>query len=136
MDSANLVVGSVYSVEVYPERIYGKTLTDVTFLGRVDASIVSSMGVIPSVEHKKVYSTLPDGVPNAADQYSWLLFKSISGNTIIIGEPWIVANSITGGDEVDIWDVTGIKGNSNTPERISQVLSMIGIYEYNITKRT
>lgn len=135
MDTGQLVVNKVYSMSIHPERLYGTELTDVTFKGRVDASLVSVYGIIPSEEHRKVYSTLPDGTPNNANQYSWLVFEDLSGNRIVIGEPWIVDGSVAGGDDIDVWDITDIKGDSETPLRIQRALSSLGIYEYTLKKR-
>lgn len=135
METSSLVNGSVYTLSIIPERLYGTELVDVTFLGRVDSSLVPN-GIIPSEEHRKVYATLPDGTPNDASQYPWLIFKDLSGNIISIGEPWVVANSVQGGDPVDVWDVTDIQGDSDTPLRIKRALSSLGIYQYNIKKRT
>lgn len=136
MDTTELVTGSTYSLDLHPERLHGSSLTDVTFQGRVDASLVSVYGIVPEEEHRKVYSTLPDGVPDDAKQYSWLIFKTINGNLEIIGEPWVVANSVTGGDVEDVWDVLGVKGDSVTPQILRNALSAIGIYGYTIKKRT
>lgn len=136
MNTTDLKVNTVYSLTLHPERITGRELNDVTFLARMDSTLVSAYGIIPDEEHKKVYASLPAGVPNSGSQYSWLVFRTLSGNLTVIGEPWVVANSVLGGDDVDVWDITDIKGSSVTPEHIRIGLSSMGIYEYNITKRT
>lgn len=135
METTELVTGSTYNLDLHPERLYGSSLTDVKFMGRVEAALVSVYGIVPAEEHRKVYSTLPDGVPDDATQYSWLIFETVNGNLEIIGEPWVVANSVSGGDVEDVWDVEGIKGNTVTPQLIRQALSAIGIFGYTIKKR-
>lgn len=132
MLTTDMVVGSVYTVDLYPERLHGKVLTDVTFMGRVDATLVGAYGVIPEEEHLKVYSSLPDGVPDNAYQYSWVLFKNLNGEVIPLGEPWV--ENVTGGDTVDIWEVSNIKGDSATPNLIQSALTSVGIYEFSIRK--
>lgn len=134
METTELVVGKVYSFTLYPERIYGTNIKDATFIGRVHADMVSAFGIVASEEHKLAYSSLPNGVPNDAYQYSWLAFTTVAGNRLIIGEPWVVAGSVLGGADVDIWSISGISGDSTTPAKIKSALNAIGIYDFTVSK--
>jgi len=45
--------------------------------------------------HINVYPTLPGGVPNRPDGYYYLKLKTLSGETAVIGLPWIKEETFT-----------------------------------------
>lgn len=127
--TTNLVTNSTYGVSLHPSVIYGKEIADLTFKVRTTADMVNLYGIIPEEEHRRVYSSLPDGVIDDAHSYDWLVFKTLNDEIIVLGEPWIKA--VTGGDAM-VQYLVKVVGNQETPTHIRAALSSIGIYEYSI----
>ena len=133
MDSSELVNNGVYSMSLYAPQLYGSTLDDVTFLGRVNSTLVSAYNVIPEEEHRKAFIHLPSGTVDDSASYSWLLFRTPTGIIRVIGEPWIQEGSLVSEGAIVVYKVSGIVGDANTPAKIRNALSSVGIYEFEIT---
>lgn len=86
-------LGSTVSFEVYPSAILGTGFKRMKVMGILDAD--SARGWIdPESMHANVYSQLPDGTPDAFDEYYYLKIKGPDGQINCVGLPWIIASSI------------------------------------------
>lgn len=64
-------------------------------LAKLDAESVPAGSVDPYALHANVFGTLPEGTPSSADDYNWLKIRLANGNTTYIGEPYILASTLT-----------------------------------------
>lgn len=60
----------------------------------LDAEDVQYQRIDPYALHASVYGTLPSGVPDSADGYSWLKVVLANGTTTCIGVPYILESTI------------------------------------------
>lgn len=90
-----LEVGDKISFEVYPGHIYGNTFNNVTINAFFNYKLASALGFDVVSAHHMVYPTLPEGaVPNDPTQYNYIQIVNGSGETQILGTPWIKESSI------------------------------------------
>lgn len=83
----------VYNFNVYPSLLLGSDFSGSTVL-----SILHHSDAIRETDifaqHAQIYPFLPAGTPNDATGYDYVKLELPSGNKIILGIPWIDANSI------------------------------------------
>lgn len=94
MQITELEVGQKVSFEVYPAHIYGSNFNNVTITAFFDYSLANALGVDVIATHGIVYPSLPSGTPNDATQYSYVQVRTDSGETVILGTPWIRDSTI------------------------------------------
>lgn len=87
-------IGQRFSFEVYPSAILGNNFNDVTLDSIMSPESARSFGVDIFAMHANVYRTLPSIVPNDPLKYSWVRVKMPNGGYIVLGEPYIRAESI------------------------------------------
>lgn len=132
MKLQNLDIDAVYSMSVYPRTIIGEKLSRVKFCGRVNARGVRFYGIVAQEYHDKVYSQLPEGTPDDPNQYGWLIFETTQGDTVVVGETWIDADTIVKDSEETTFTFR-VKGDNFTPQRVRHALTAIGIYDLEVT---
>ena len=129
MDSA-FVVNGKYSFEVFPVQILGNDFKNVTVLGIVHPSIAQNFLDIEA-SHIQVYPFLPDGTPDDARGYEYVMLRTLSGETTVLGLPWIntdtIVNVESGTIVVEIVNVT-----SQDIQRVSDALIANGFNAFNI----
>lgn len=91
----SLSKGAVVSFDVYPTLFLGTHHASLTYLGSIDSSLVSGFGTDPVEAHQRAYSSLPAGTPDDPTAYEWLLFRRLSGEVVVFGEPWIDESTLT-----------------------------------------
>lgn len=89
-----LPIGAVVSFDLYPAQIIGASLKNAKVLAIVDGVTAKALGTDVAALHAAVYATLPVGVPNRFDGYSYVRLKLTSGETVIIGLPWIKESTL------------------------------------------
>lgn len=90
-----LEVGDKISFEVYPGHIYGNSFNNVTISAFFDYKLANALGFDVTSAHQMVYPTLPEGVPNDPTQYNYIQLTMASGETQILGTPWIRESTIS-----------------------------------------
>ncbi len=128
--SSTFVVNGKYNFEVFPIQILGNEFKNVTVLGVVHPSIAQNFLDLEA-SHVQIYPYLPSGTPDNARGYEYLMIRTVSGETTVLGLPWINAETITivesGTLMVEIIDVT-----SQDIQRVSDALIANGFNAFNI----
>lgn len=82
-------VGSVISFEVYPSTQYGNNFQSVTLMAIFNSNTARKLGFDYIAANQNVYQTLPAGTPIDPTQYNYFEIQYPSGETEILGVPWI-----------------------------------------------
>lgn len=90
----NLQLSAIYSFEVYPFAVYGTKFKNVKVLSVLDPNTAQALGLDIRARHAQVYPTLPASTPNDPTKYNYVRLQLPSGETEIIGLPWIIENTI------------------------------------------
>lgn len=85
----NFNIGDIVNFDVYPTAILGSGYKNVTVESIINYNTAKRLGFDADAVHANVYPTLPAGTPNKASDYLYLVIKHVSGNTEILGLPWI-----------------------------------------------
>lgn len=88
-------IGTVISFEVYPSAQYGNNFQAVTLQAVFDSNIARQLGFDFIGANQSVYQSLPSGTPNDPTQYNYFQIKYASGETQILGAPWIRAGTLS-----------------------------------------
>lgn len=88
-------IGTVISFEVYPSVQYGSNFQSVTLRAVFDSNIARMLGFDYIAANQNVYQSLPAGTPVDPTQYSYFQVEYGSGETEILGVPWIREGSLT-----------------------------------------
>lgn len=85
---------AVVNFDVYPAAILGSNFNNVRVEAILDAETARMIGYDPWSMHVNVYPTLPEGTPNDPNDYLFVRLKLESGESTIVGLPWIREESI------------------------------------------
>lgn len=88
-------IGTVISFEVYPSAQYGNNFKAVTLQAVFDANIARMLGFDVVSANQNVYQSLPPGTPVDPTQYNYFQIRFASGETQILGVPWIRAGTLS-----------------------------------------
>lgn len=88
LNTNDIVLGSVVSFEMYPSMLVAASYTRARVEGILNFQDASRY-IDATAMHINVYPTLPESTPNKADAYYYLKLKLLSGETAVIGIPWI-----------------------------------------------
>ncbi len=128
--STSLVINGKYNFEVFPSLLLGNNFKNVTILGIIHPSIAQNFLDLEAI-HAQVYAYLPEGTPDNARGYDYVMIKSLSGDTTVLGMPWInqetIVNVESGTMIVEILNVT-----SQDIQRVSDALAANGFAQYKI----
>lgn len=89
MQLQEIPIGTVISFEVYPSSQYGNNFQAVTLQAVFNANIARALGFDYIAANQRVYSSLPAGTPIDPTQYNYFQILLESGETQILGVPWI-----------------------------------------------
>lgn len=132
--SSPFIVNGKYSFEVFPVAILGNDFKNVTIMGIVNPSIAQSFLDIEA-SHVQMYPYLPSGTPDNARGYDYVMLKTLSGETTVLGLPWINQTTIVSVESgtmlVEIIEVT-----SQDIQRVSDALIANGFHKFNISMKT
>lgn len=81
-------IGALVNLRLYPENILGSGYKLVTILGILD-HVDAVRYIDAAVLHASVYPTLPEGTADDYTSYSYLKLKTQSGDTTVVGMPWV-----------------------------------------------
>lgn len=88
-------IGTVISFEVYPSAQYGNNFKAVTLQAVFDANIARMLGFDVVAANQNVYQSLPSGTPVDPTQYNYFQIRYSSGETQILGIPWIRVGTLS-----------------------------------------
>ncbi len=90
---ANFQVGLSYNFDVYPAAVLGGDFSNLTVQAVVDSSFAANyIDIVAS--HKQTYGYLPPGTPDDPTSYNYVLFKTKTNSTIVLGLPWIKDSTV------------------------------------------
>lgn len=98
----DMVIGSVYSFEVYPTAILGNNFNNLKLLSELDSDDANGH-IDPQAMHAKIYPTLPEGSLDDYRAYTYYKFRTQSGETIVIGRPWINPATVNAVNSEYMW---------------------------------
>ncbi len=133
MNIQDIAIGQVISFEMYPAHIYGNSFRNVTLTATLSPALANTLGLDITSAHKQVYPSLPSGtVPNDPLQYNYMQVTMASGESVILGIPWIRAESIVVNNgklltlvfqDIDTTRkdriIAAIRANNETPDHIT-----------------
>lgn len=90
----NFQIDGIYSFEVYPTAIIGTNFKNVKVEGVINQSMAEALGFDTKALHAAVYPSLPSSTVNDPSKYNYLKIKTPSGQTQILGLPWINMNTV------------------------------------------
>jgi len=87
-------LNGIYRFDLQAPSILGASLKNVTVVSTMTERSAIRAGLATREIHAKIYSQLPVGTPNNPDAYTYVEFRTMSGETVIMGLPWIKQESI------------------------------------------
>jgi len=133
MSGLDLVTAkAVISFEVYPSAILGTNFNDVRVEAILDAETTRLLGYDPWSMHANVYPTLPDGTPNDPNDYMFVRVRQGSGETTIVGMPWIRESTVT----LSSNSVVSLKVVDVGPEDVTKIVNALSANGYTATDVT
>lgn len=88
------MIGAYASFTIYPAAILGNAFNRVKILAIYSARIAQRFADVAAL-HANVYPTLPPGSGELYTDYSYVEVEMPSGQTAILGIPWIVTSTFT-----------------------------------------
>jgi hypothetical protein len=87
-------IRQVYDFDVYASALLGTNFNNVTILAIMDRS-TAEREIDVQAMHAQIYPLLPaNTAPNDPDGYDYVKIKTVSGETTILGLPWIKTDTI------------------------------------------
>lgn len=87
-------INGVYSFDLHAPGILGSSYKNVTCLGTMSEVSAIRAGCATREIHAQVFSQLPIGTPNNPAAYTYVEFQTMTGETVILGLPWIKEDSV------------------------------------------
>jgi len=86
-DTSNIKSGMTVTFKL-ATKLIKDVYTNVTVKGIVSFDIASAWDDVAS-QHANIFSTLPVGTPENPEDYEYLLVRTVDGETLAVGVPWI-----------------------------------------------
>ena len=127
----NFDIDKVYTFNTRAPALLGAQVTRATLKGIIDYSVAVTF-INVDLQHRKIYPTLPPGTVNDPKKFTYLLFKTESGELAVFAYEWIDDTSI---EVVDSTTLTvTLPGVSNSDaNKIRDALNLIGFTNFTIT---
>lgn len=127
-DISGLKMGQVVSFKLHTKLI-SDIFTNVKVLGIVGFEVASAFEDVVAI-HANIYSTLPEGTPEGAEDYDYLYVETIDGQRKAVGVPWI-KDPITLIDSATI-RVTLSNSSTSDVEKVRDALNAYGFIDLSI----
>lgn len=125
-------IGDTISFQVYPSVFLGTQFNDVVVQSVINAETARLLGYDYVSMHANVYPTLPEGeVPDNPTQYNYLLVKMPSGQSQLVGVPWIDESTVSSRSTTSVYLEVPGAGTSNV-QAIITALSANGFKTKNV----
>jgi hypothetical protein len=86
---------SVYSFDLHAPGILGSSYKNVTCtIGSMSERAAIRADCKTREIHAQVFNQLPIGTPNDAGAYTYAEFQTMTGETVVLGLPWIKEDSV------------------------------------------
>lgn len=127
----NFEIDKVYTFNTRAPALLGAQVTRATLKGIIDYSVAITFLNV-DLQHRKVYPTLPPGTVNDPKKFTYLLFRTESGELTVFAYEWIDDTSI---EVVDSTTLTvTLPGVSNSDaNKVRDALNLIGFTNFTIT---
>lgn len=127
----NFDIDKVYTFNTRAPALLGAQVTRATLKGIIDYSVAVTF-INVDLQHRKIYPALPPGTVNDPKKFTYLLFKTESGELTVFAYEWIDDTSI---EVVDSTTLTvTLPGVSNSDaNKIRDALNLIGFTNFTIT---
>lgn len=89
-----ITLGSVVSFDLWPSMIIGNSFSHAKIEGILNFDDANKYIDVMAV-HIQVYPTLPTGVANNPRSYYYLKLRLLTGETTVIGIPWVKEDTFT-----------------------------------------
>lgn len=124
-------IDKVYTFNTRAPALLGAQVTRATLKGIIDYSVAVTF-INVDLHHRKIYPALPQGTVNDPKKFTYLLFKTESGELTVFAYEWIDDTSI---EVVDSTTLTvTLPGVSNSDaNKIRDALNLIGFTNFTIT---
>ncbi|AQT28146.1 hypothetical protein pVa21_205 [Vibrio phage pVa-21] len=122
-DISGLKMGQVVSFKLHTKLI-SDIFTNVKVLGIVGYDVATAFEDVAAV-HANIYSTLPEGTPENAEDYDYLYVETIDKQRKVVGVPWIK-------DPISVVDSATIRVtlNNATTSDVEKVRNALNAYGY------
>lgn len=127
----NFNIDKVYTFSTRAPALLGAQVIRATLKGIIDYSVAVTF-INVDLQHRKIYPALPPGTVNDPKKFTYLLFKTESGELTVFAYEWIDDTSI---EVVDSTTLTvTLPGVSNSDaNKIRDALNLIGFTNFTIT---
>lgn len=127
----NFEIDKVYTFNTRAPALLGAQVTRATLKGIIDYSVAITFLNV-DLQHRKVYPALPSGTVNDPKKFTYLLFRTESGELTVFAYEWIDDTSI---EVVDSTTLTvTLPGVSNSDaNKVRDALNLIGFTNFTIT---
>lgn len=127
----NFEIDKVYTFNTRAPALLGAQVTRATLKGIIDYSVAITFLNV-DLQHRKVYPALPPGTVNDPKKFTYLLFRTESGELTVFAYEWIDDTSI---EVVDSTTLTvTLPGVSNSDaNKVRDALNLIGFTNFTIT---
>lgn len=124
-------IDKVYTFNTRAPALLGAQVTRATLKGIIDYSVAVTF-INVDLQHRKIYPALPQGTVNDPKKFTYLLFKTESGELNVFAYEWIDDTSITVVDSTTL--TVTLPGVSNSDaNKIRDALNLIGFTNFTIT---
>ena len=88
-----LTVGSHYDFSVYANSTLGASYKNARLVSILDYQTALRFSNIV-LQHRHIYPYLPSGTPSDATRYTYYLFRTTSGQEVVLADVWIIDATI------------------------------------------
>ena len=124
-------IGNTYSFTTIAPDVLGNEFNDLKLKAIANFDIVMALGFNAMQRHQQVYNKNQYSVGyESPNSYEYLIFETNNGDTVILGKPWIVENTIENIYGIDI-KLNFINISINDLDIITSQLKALG-YETSV----
>lgn len=95
-----LKVGFHYNFSVHANSTLGTSYKNVRLVSILDYQTALRFSNIP-LQHRHIFPYLPVGTPSDATKYTYYLFRTVSGQEVVLADIWLIDTTIVQTEGVD-----------------------------------
>jgi hypothetical protein len=88
-----LTVGFHYDFSVYANSTLGTSYKNVRLVSILDYQTALRFSNVP-LQHRHIFPYLPQGTPSDATKYTYYLFRTATGQEVVLADVWIMDQTI------------------------------------------
>ena len=124
-------IDKIYTFNTRAPALLGAEVTRATLKGIIDYSVAVTF-INVDLQHRKIYPALPQGTVNDPKKFTYLLFKTESGELNVYAYEWIDDATIEPVDSVTL-TVTIPGVNNSDATKVRDALSLLGFSQFTIS---